>query len=147
MDDFKNNLPMPRTYYISLGHIGPTIDFEKLVKGCSCFSLPDLKEIALNKSLDLPVRETAVFMIGAQWTQESLEEVYKILKSCKDLTLNIENLLEVYNTDFAKEIAKKLESEGLITPEKAELICRRIDAHIKYGGDPARAWSYPIFKN
>lgn len=137
----------PSHTYLNSSHLGDSMFFDRIIEDSKRFMLDELINIANDSSLELYVRETALFMVGAQWNMNGLDQILKILQNDLSVGRYLEEVLKYYSCNEAKDFVIKLSLQKLITESKAKFIIELIDENIKYGRDPVKKWGRAVFKD
>lgn len=133
--------------YDNPSHLGYAMFYDQIVQDSKDFSKEELYEIINDKSIDILIRQTALYMIGTQWTKESIQEISSILNSHPELSQYIDYLLTRFNIDEAKTFSVELLNKKLITKNHFDTVLHSINTNIVRGFDPVKKFGQSVYEN
>lgn len=140
----KNLKPIYR--YSNHAHLGYAMFYDQIVNDSKEFTKKELYAIINDKSIDVLIRQTALYMIGTQWTEHALEEIYQILNNYPELAKYIESLFESFTLERTIEYAKKLLNKNIISFVQWEIINSSVQANIDINFNPIKKFGQSAYE-
>lgn len=140
-------LPNKITYYKDFTHPAYDYNFPAILNDANQFTKIGLINIATDKSLEKEIRQTALFMIGCEWSKVSLDLILEIVSENPELTDNLDILLCTFNIDYGIEVATTLFHNHLLNSQQLDKIIKDIKMWIRSCPLPNKTFGNVRYKN